>query len=659
MATVRDELEQLQALPDASTAEALLREALASLLPVALRANADALALQSAAIDGARLRPRIAEYRLTAIADALQLDDLEFLALTLAATLELDPALAAAVSMLQGSPPQRGPERATLGLIAAVASRLAGFSEGDAMKSLLNGRALGTGLLRLGRVDGATHARTLELPAQIVTLMLGDELPRREDFGEFSAQLLPEPGFPLPQAWDEIAEAWVQRIGGRPGVLVLRGSDIASMRLFAARIAGSLRMQLAEIEPHQSTSDFSHCFRRSPALPAWLGATNALPLIALEAAPGERAKLPGGYSGPLIVLASAGTALGGSLTGIEELELPAPRAVDRCAIWQALAGRAPDVQERVLIGATHCGIGVLAQAATLAHTQACTPAVALARTLRVQARELAQWAQVSTDTVAEDALIGSLELHRELDLLRARCFERAELFASLGEVLRGRGGVGVKALFVGASGTGKTLAAQWLADRLGRPLVRVDLAGVVSKYIGETEKSLAQLMERAERLDAVLLFDEADSLFGARTEVRQANDRYANMQTNYLLQRLETFSGIAVLTSNSKTRFDGAFLRRLDAIVEFALPNAHERRELWRTHLGARHAVDEHALSSLAALVDLAGGHVRNAVVDAAVLARRRGAGELIVYGDLVAAITAELAKLGRRAPDGLSSGGM
>ena len=139
----------------------------------------------------------------------------------------------------------------------------------------------------------------------------------------------------------------------------------------------------------------------------------------------------------------------------------------------------------------------------------------------------------------------------------------------------------MRALLVGPSGTGKTLAAGWLATRLGLPLYRVDLASVTSKYIGETEKNLAQLFARAEHAEGVLLFDEADSLFGKRTDVKEANDRFANAQTNYLLQRIESFDGIAILTSNSRARFDSAFTRRLDAVIEFPPPGPEERRALW------------------------------------------------------------------------------
>ena len=145
------------------------------------------------------------------------------------------------------------------------------------------------------------------------------------------------------------------------------------------------------------------------------------------------------------------------------------------------------------------------------------------------------------------------------------------------------------------------------------------------------------------------MFDEADSLFGKRTEVKDANDRFANQQTNYLLQRIETFDGIALLTSNSRARFDGAFTRRLDAIIEFPAPGPQARRELWLAHLGAHHTLDVAQLNRVAALCDLAGGHIRSATLAAA-----GSADGPIADAGLRAAIAAEYAKLGRQAPAGL-----
>lgn len=149
----------------------------------------------------------------------------------------------------------------------------------------------------------------------------------------------------------------------------------------------------------------------------------------------------------------------------------------------------------------------------------------------------------------------------------------------------------------------------------------------------------------------VLLFDEADSLFGKRTDVKDANDRFANQQTNYLLQRIESHDGIVVLTSNSRARFDPAFTRRLDAILDFPAPGPEERRALWLAHLGDAHTLDAAALNRIAAACDLAGGHIRNVVLAAA--ARTRAHDRRIGEAELLAALAAEYRKLGKALPSG------
>jgi SpoVK/Ycf46/Vps4 family AAA+-type ATPase len=204
-------------------------------------------------------------------------------------------------------------------------------------------------------------------------------------------------------------------------------------------------------------------------------------------------------------------------------------------------------------------------------------------------------------------------------------------------------------LLVGASGTGKTLAASWVATRLGLPLYRVDIASVVSKYIGETEKNLATLLAKAEQTEIVLLFDEADSLFGKRTDIKDSNDRHANSQTNYLLQRIELYKGIVLLTSNSRGRFDSAFTRRLDKVIEFALPAPEERRALWQSHLGDKHQLTMKQLNQLALGSELAGGHIRNAVLAAAVQAKSNN--RRIVFEDVLVGLESEYRKLGRQIP--------
>ena len=264
---------------------------------------------------------------------------------------------------------------------------------------------------------------------------------------------------------------------------------------------------------------------------------------------------------------------------------------------------------------------------------------------------LAGLAQHLPDPIADEAIIMTATLRGELERLLRRCRTRDRLVTGLGASAVARYKPGVRALFVGPSGTGKTLAAGWLATRLGMPLYRVDLAAITSKYIGETEKNLAQLLARAEHDEIILLFDEADSLFAKRTDVREANDRFANAQTNYLLQRIETFEGIAILTSNNRSRFDAAFARRLDMIVEFPPPRPEERRALWLSHLGSRHSLGASEVNQLAT-AELCGGDIRNAVLAASVPAHDEDRD--INYADVINALAAEFRKLGREMPSDL-----
>jgi SpoVK/Ycf46/Vps4 family AAA+-type ATPase len=181
---------------------------------------------------------------------------------------------------------------------------------------------------------------------------------------------------------------------------------------------------------------------------------------------------------------------------------------------------------------------------------------------------------------------------------------------------------GTTALFAGPPGTGKTMAAEIVAGSLGLDLYRIDLAAVVSKYIGETEKNLERIFRAADQGDAVLLFDEADAIFGKRSEVRDARDRYANVEVAYLLQRLETYEGLAVLTTNLRGNIDEAFVRRLDCVLEFPLPEEAERLQIWRRALPSEAPVAEDAdLAFLARKFKLAGGHIRNIALTAAFLA--------------------------------------
>jgi ATPase family associated with various cellular activities (AAA) len=208
-----------------------------------------------------------------------------------------------------------------------------------------------------------------------------------------------------------------------------------------------------------------------------------------------------------------------------------------------------------------------------------------------------------------------------------------------------RRGLGVTALFAGASGTGKTLAAEVLAGELGLDLFVIDLSQVVNKYIGETEKNLRRVFDAAERGGAVLLFDEADALFGKRSEVNDSHDRYANLEVSYLLMRMEAYRGLAILTTNQKKALDSAFLRRLRFVVDFPFPDVAERAEIWRRVIPAPVPVADLAYDSLAKLT-VAGGSIRNIALSAAFLAADEGAA--LGMRHVLAAASTEYVKLER-----------
>src|SRR5207249_5340701 len=184
----------------------------------------------------------------------------------------------------------------------------------------------------------------------------------------------------------------------------------------------------------------------------------------------------------------------------------------------------------------------------------------------------------------------------------------------------GARGLGISALFSGASGTGKTMAAEVLGNELRLDVYRIDLSAVVSKYIGETEKNLRRIFDAAEEGGAILLFDEADALFGKRSEVKDSHDRYANIEVGYLLQRMEAYRGLAILTTNLKNSLDTAFLRRIRFVVSFPFPDAAQRAEIWRRIFPAETPLDGVNASALARL-NVAGGNIRNIALNAALLA--------------------------------------
>ncbi len=319
------------------------------------------------------------------------------------------------------------------------------------------------------------------------------------------------------------------------------------------------------------------------------------------------------------------------------LEVEFPPLTEQRRLWDnALGARGPDLDGRLDLVVSQFRLDQTAIQAVVAQvesmesdgeTDKAPAADELARRLwdagRVQARPrlggLAQRIQPSAGW--EDLVLPAAqrEILREMsDQVRYR----TKVYESWGFAAKSQRGLGLSALFAGQSGTGKTMAAEVLALELRLDLYRIDLSAMVSKYIGETEKNLRRVFDAAERSGTILLFDEADALFGKRTEVKDSHDRYANIEVSYLLQRVETYRGLVVLTSNLADAIDTAFMRRIRFVVQFPFPGRPQRAEIWR-----RIFPDETPLKGLdydkLARLNVAGGNIRNIAMNAAFLAAR------------------------------------
>jgi hypothetical protein len=319
---------------------------------------------------------------------------------------------------------------------------------------------------------------------------------------------------------------------------------------------------------------------------------------------------------------------------LPELAHTAPAFANRYSLGpRAIQGVAADVRERAALG------GRSADGDDVIESLRQRAIVPLASGIRV-VHPAAHWGQLVLGAERKDQLREALD----------RLMHQARVLDDWGFLAGRPGARGVRMLFAGAPGTGKTLAAEVLAHTIGVDLLVVDLARLVSKWIGETEKNLASVFDAAEQTQSVLLFDEADALFGKRTEVNDAHDRYANLETAYLLARLERFDGLAILSTNLRDNIDTAFTRRLEFVVEFGEPSMEEREELWRCHVPeAAPLASDVRFDELASLYPIVGGLIRNASVAAGFMAS--AADSPITRSALVSAVRREYEKSGRAFP--------
>ncbi|MEU2834760.1 ATP-binding protein [Streptomyces lavendulae] len=577
-----------------------------------------------------------------------------------------------------------GGEAAAGSVTVRLALRLCSSSTASAFgraRFLTAAPLVAPGLLQVRDTDRPLSGRSLIVPDRVVSHLLGDDT--IDDELEGRARLVHAPSHPVPVAYRNLARrlAGAVRDGARSVYIWARDIGSATDFAVAAMATSGSPVLVLESPTVQDAAEAD----RTPVVAAvreallrgcpLLVAPGIMPSPALDCVGRRPAAVP---------LVLTGTTPWGRDRGRAPdlvLEAPVTTDEDRVSMWRyALARTSADrtafASGEPAQGASSPGgrmepqdSGALAQSMSsyrLGPAQILTSARAAVARSRFEEVPLAlthlrDAARIHNATglgrLARriipragwgDLVLGPLPASQLRDLAdRAR--HRGRVLGNWQMRPGGNRGTGVAGLFTGESGTGKTLAAEVLAGDLGLDLYVVDLATVVDKYIGETEKHLEQIFTEAAEVNGVLLFDEADAIFARRCETQDAHDRYANLETAYLLQRLETFDGLALLTTNLYGNIDPAFTRRLDLVVHFPPPDATDRRTLWDLCLGT--ALPRSAdldLDLIARNFELAGGSIRSCALTAAY--RAAATGQPVDTSGLASAIRAEYRKLGRLA---------
>jgi hypothetical protein len=542
----------------------------------------------------------------------------------------------------------RAEPRPTVGLAAL----LLGPDEDRAelRRLLAGGPLVGHGLVRLVG-DGTLYERSL-VPAE----RLWDAL-HGHDAWPAAVKRVAVEGAPFGlEHWLELpaARRAVAALGSAEDrtLLVPAGDDVVAVSRCVA-LASAAERPLAG--GHVDSGD-----RAGAALViAHAAARDAVPVLVLpvptEGGPAVAPPLDlEGLPGPVLVCAPPGSARPVGRRPVLGVPLGPIRPEDHQLAWGAAM---PELAEQVpALAARHpMDPALTAQVASDVHSRQRLPGAAtdlreISGTIRARAGvSLPVGVDLATPEVPWSRLVLPEEPNAQLGDAVARLDHQSLVLDLWGFLAGARADRGVRLLFTGPPGTGKSLAAEVVASAVGTDLLVVDVSRVVSKWIGETEKNLAAIFDVAERTQAVLLLDEADALFGMRTEISDAHDRYANLETAYLLQRLDRFDGLAVLTTNLRQNIDPAFVRRMDFVVEFGLPDEPRRDQLWRLHLPEETLADDVRVDLLARLYPVPGGWIRNAAIAAAFLAAPVGGP--IHQHHLVRAMRREYAKAMRPFP--------
>ena len=428
---------------------------------------------------------------------------------------------------------------------------------------------------------------------------------------------------PLPPSQDKIAsritDELLQHAGARQPLVELAGPDRAGKQLVAAQVASACGLDLVRLPAEMLPSDFGEL---ETLLVLWEREQRLLPLaLYVDAYETEATVLDRPSSSLARFLARTGGHLFLDVADVHPLsgqslitaEVAKPTPLEQRELWRQSLGS--DEETATALAGQFSLNAPAIERLVRAHAKSAESLWdACRRATRPRLETLAR--RIDAKATWDDLVLPAEEL-TQLRAIAAQVRQRGRVYDDWGFRARHNRGLGISVLFAGESGTGKTMAAEVIARDLQLDLYRIDLSAVVNKYIGETEKNLRRLFDAADDGGAILLFDEADALFGKRTEVKDSHDRYANLEVNYLLQRMESYRGLAILATNLKSSLDRAFLRRLRFVVDFPVPEAQQRRALWKRAFPADTPLANLDYERLAKL-NITGGNIHTIALNAA-----------------------------------------
>jgi AAA+ superfamily predicted ATPase len=580
--------------------------------------------------------------RVAQLADVLELSPFEQLALVAALAPELDRAFATIYAFLNDDVALR---RATVALVHRLAG--GGPLTPDAMWLLGPGGNLArAGLLEVDVDDGVPlPRRTLRAPSRVVAHLVGDDRPS-PSLGAF----LFAPVAVGSSAATASAKAF---LAARPPLVYVRESHPGTAVAHAAAILEAAGGETLGVDLTDRGDDAPALAR--DAVREALFSRRCLVLAGFDDVIDRDRGLVDVIAGSPVPVAATGRHM---WTQAEPavvpllVEAPDITADIRSKVWQEAVGDLDpallDMAAAFRVAPERIPAAARAAALDAERRDVDIDADAIQHAIRTQhTGELERLARRITPRADLDDLVLPPDVEAQVREIVSWVAHRETVEDGWAMSGKGTKGRGITSLFVGRSGTGKTLTAEAVSAAIGVDMYTIDLATVVSKYIGETEKNLERIFAGAEGVNAVLFFDEADALFGKRTETSDAHDRYANIEVAYLLQRMEQFDGISILATNLRSNIDDAFARRLDFVLTFPTPTTEARQRLWDAHLPASLPVaDDIDTAELARRFELSGGDIRNAALAAAYSAA--AAARAVDMADLVRAVGREYRKLGR-----------